>query len=1123
MTPRNPAPATFSPEPPLTVSPFPRINDAHYREWLDSAIDPGLIRLNLISLDGFAPFDYLLYADSLPRRNGGRVSDGILKRYAHIENGGWWCGTIDPVTREASLWGCFKPDTPRVDLEKRKPIKYEHPPKVPTEAFFLVPTREIVARIVRRSGSDIYRSWLDRFTAAIDDYLDRYSEALSVEERREFDRLREIVVGGKRTGIDRYLQKLQPALDPPGIGDFLQGADPGFWPWAVTIALPLTITEGAKKAGALMSAGYAAIALPGIWNGIRTPKDGDGNPVGESYPIPALEVFTAVPREYTFCFDREGRPATAEAVREAIGKTGHLLARAGGTVTVVRWTHPEKGVDDLIAARGRSAYETIYLARQSLEAYRLRELFDLGDRVNLTVDRRYLDVEIPDDAPFIALKSAKGTGKTELMAALVGKALAAGRPVLVIGHRVRLMTELSNRFGINYRLEALNDELGTLLGYALCIDSLHPGATPAFDASAWEGAFVIIDEVEQVLWHSLSSSTCRFQRVNILASLQGLLRTALSTGGRLCIADADLSRVSIDYLKRLIGFPVDPWIVQNVHVPVQGKRKLYSFDGNDASELLAALVEAIERGERVFVCTAAREMKYRFSTANLEIFLKERFPDRPLLRIDRDTVSEPDHPAAAAMEDLGRILANYPIVLASPTIETGVSITGDLFNSVWGIASGVQTVNAVCQSLERIRADIPRYLWARSYSPLRIGNGSTNVRSLLKSEHESYRSLAGQLSFFDSIVADDTTRPESLHAWSEYALKVNAEAVRYRAALLEKLEAEGYEIVPVEPTGRGEEIRERLDRNKDENYRRQVEAIVAAPNPDDERFRELVEKRGLTATERLGKRKGELCRRYLTEDITAGLVGLDDDGWYFKIRLHYYLTTGREFLTERDTRSLNRLAEECGGIVFKPDVNRTLLTSWVRAFELLDLTRYLDPNVERSESDLEELRERLLPYRFQIRSVFGITVSEEGSAVKLLGAFLDRLGLKMKCIGRLGSRDERQRYYRLISLDPDGRGEIFARWRERDATPAETSIAPPVSIAPEPVPSELADSVEDARQMLETAVGEPVELTRDVMDAIVAGFEGANKVGLSIWNALSARARDWIRDIAPEGFRWLTG
>jgi hypothetical protein len=74
-----------------------------------------------------------------------------------------------------------------------------------------------------------------------------------------------------------------------------------------------------------------------------------------------------------------------------------------------------------------------------------------------------------------------------------------------------------------------------------------------------------------------------------------------------------------------------------------------------------------------------------------------------------------------------------------------------------------------------------------------------------------------------------------------------------------------------------------------------------------------------------------------------------------------------------------------------------------------------------------------------------------------------------------------------------------------------------------PVPEELAESVEDARDMLEAAIGEPFGLTREVMDIIVSGFAGVKDAGRWVWKALSARARDWVRYLAPDGYKWLTG
>lgn len=63
----------------------------HWNEWLASAVDPGIIALNVISVSGNAAYDYLFYGQNVPRRNDGRLRDGVLKKYRHIEGLNWWC------------------------------------------------------------------------------------------------------------------------------------------------------------------------------------------------------------------------------------------------------------------------------------------------------------------------------------------------------------------------------------------------------------------------------------------------------------------------------------------------------------------------------------------------------------------------------------------------------------------------------------------------------------------------------------------------------------------------------------------------------------------------------------------------------------------------------------------------------------------------------------------------------------------------------------------------------------------------------------------------------------------------------------------------------------------------
>jgi hypothetical protein len=1090
------------------------IHSQHYQEWLDSGIAPSLIELNLKSLSGNAAAHYLFYSEQLPRRNSGRLSEGFLKRYDHIEDGGWWCGTVDPLTGESSLWGCFKPNSPRIDLEKRKPIKYEHPPKVATEIFFLKVSYRVGFKIARSLNKE-------------DEYKQRFfSRKYPGQEIPEKDPTREdqahpkILQGiwlcdedsrGRRTtetGLERYQGNSALELDKE---------DKGFWAWVLADpSIPLTITEGAKKAGSLLTAGYVAIALPGVWNGYRKNKDELGNKVGLPYLIPQLEAFAHGGREFNFGFDHDIKPTTVQSVREAITQTGNLLVQKGCQVNVIQWTYPEKGVDDLLRERGEICFAEIYKKRQSLEAFKLSELLDISPYVNETVNQRYLDIEVPKTSNLIAIRSPKGTGKTQLLSKITAEAINKGQPVLVIGHRIKLMTELAQRFGVNYRTEALTDPLGTLLGYALCIDSLHADAAPPFDPNAWENAIIIIDECEQVLWHLLNSSTCHHKRVSILENLKNLLQVSLATGGKLYISDADLSPISLNYFTKLVNFPPNLWVVNNNHNPNEGKRKLHTFLGNDPRQLLAELINAIQRGEKVFVCLSAQKLQYQWSTQNLERLLKDSFPDKSLLRIDRESVSEPNHPAVEAMEDLNTFLPRYDIVLASPTIETGVSITSQHFDSVWAIASGVQTVNAVAQAIERVREDVPRYIWARAYSSLRIGNGATNVRSLLKSQHESYQALAGQLSYFDSIVAQDQLQPETLICWSKYALLLNANSHRYRDAIVEKLTIDGYDVHLMENTLEGELVKELIAGNKESNYQALLNELIETPNPDEKTYTELMEKRSLTPTERLLKRKGELHRRYLLDNISEEIIRKDDQGWYYQIRLHYYLADGRQYLKERDLRTLSQLAEDNGSKVFKPDVNRILLTNKVRAFELLGLGQFLDTSHTWSKQDLEELHTKLLPFKFEIRSIFGLTVRENSSPIKILQNLLEQLGLRMTCIGRLGSRGDRQRMYQLKSLSPDGRDEIFRLWFERDTestSPLENNPIADVDTPPIPiekVPESFAEDVAQLQGLIISCLRGNNGLTSVVKAIIQEVFQAIPLIKQWLWSVLDKSSRIWL-------------
>lgn len=954
----------------------------HFQEWRQSAVDPDIIQANVTSLDGDAAIERLIYA--LPdseRRNDGRIRDKWLRKYRHVEQGGWWCSGIDLLAFEESEWGCFKPDCPRRDRKKGKPIKYEHPAQTQTELFALRVPERIWDKIAARYGVKRYLSPL----------------ALRLRDRQ------------------------QPV---------------SFWEWIIKHPeIPIFITEGAKKAGALLSAGFAAVALPGVFNGYRQRRGFDGQVAGLPRLIPQLEVLAKGERDIYFCFDRDEKPKTIANVNHAITKTAQLVSRLGCAPRVLSWNVSSKGVDDLVMALGREFLEQVVRDALSLETWQARQYGRLFYPPDLKLCLRYLVAPLPPSAQLIAVKSPKDTGKTEWLSQQVVQAIRNGQRVLVLVHRTQLGEALCQRFGIDYVTAMRNSPTRGVLGIGLCVDSLHPNSQAQFDPEDWHDAVVIIDEAEQVFWHLLNSNTCRKERVSILRNFKALIQNVLNSDeGKVFLSDADLSDIAIDYVRSLVGFPIRPHVIVNDWRPTSGKQ-VTVYEGSNPSSLVAALVEDIHRGGVPFVCCSAQKMKSNWGTYNLECYLKKRFPNKKILRIDSQTVSNPNHPACGCMNKLNEILPHYDVVLASPSVETGVSIDIQRhFTGVWGIAQGVQAADSVRQALARVREYVPRYLWAREqgFNGSRIGNGSTSIKSLLRSQHKLCRANIALLRESEFEDLDLDFQPESLKTWAKRAVAINHSMRCYRQTIVEGLKREGHQIIKAAEQLEAEqqEIQEELKATKNGNYERHCQEVSASNNPDDRSLELLKEKRSKTEAERNEERKGTLSRRYQIE-ITPEVVKRDDKGWYGQLQLHYYLTIGDQFLKARDTKVLRSQLDRGEGAIWKPDFNSRALSAQVKVLELFEIERFWVKDATFTSQKLAEWADFVKAHAWEVKAILGVTINHKDSPMAVAQLLLSKLGLKMPFLYKRGKRGEQQRVYGAPVID-DGRDEIFEKWQQRD-------------------------------------------------------------------------------------------
>ncbi|WP_341525963.1 plasmid replication protein, CyRepA1 family [Nostoc sp. UHCC 0302] len=996
----------------------------------NSGINLHLVQLNFRSLQGVSAYEYLLISELLPRTNTGMVKNAWLQRYTHIAEGGWWCSGLDPLNNwQIMEWGCFKPDKPRQNTNG-KSIKYEHPPSTPTRVFCL------------RTPLQVWQQVAQRYNLAIPNDI---------------------------------------SITPDGEAE-------GFWQWVIEQNIPLIICEGVKKAATLLTQGYAALAIPGITSGYRVVKDEFGK-VTRRQLIPDLAVFTHTKRSFYICFDFETQPKKIGAINNAISQLGCLFQQKNCPVKVIELPGVEKGVDEFIVAKGTNVFEKVYRQSINLEVYlaQTKPHTELTIPPALIVNRPYLG-EIPFPASgIVGVKSAKGTGKTTGLQTIVNQAKSRNQPVLLITHRILLGRFLCEKIGIQWGIDNNSKLLShstqpqrrplaptlpllrspTPNSVGLCIDSIWK-----LQPEDWHGAIVILDEVEQSLWHLLNSNTCKHKRVKILKLFQQLISTILASGGLVIAQDADLSDVSLEYLQALSGIKSMPWVVVNQWKPQQGWDVTF-YDSPNPTPLIHQLELDLLAGRKCYVTTDSRSGRYSCET--IERYLKERlqrlrqqFPKT--LLVSSHTTNTPGHAAVDFIAAINEKIPEYDSVFVTPSLGTGISIDVQHFDRVYGIFQGVIPDSEARQALARVRDNVPRIVWCAKRGIGLIGSGSTNYRSLSDWYQENQKENLALLSPLHKIDVDLPLVYDPIHlrTWAKFSARVNASICLYRQSMQDGLIADGHqvqirsnavhnniirdlrlaflatdsndlatrrrlvlEIVKVQKDWaqsrqKAKEIKRKIKEIKQQNQLAAANAVAKATDIDYVEYEQLLIKYSLTEEERNQINKYILRQRYGVE-VTPILKLQDDQGYYSQLLIHYYLTHQSEYFQIKDEQEWYQQLSWGEGKVFLPDLKTYTLK--VEALRALGMQQFLEPKREFAENDpdLILLKNVAIQHSKHIKRTLCINLvreQEQVSAIKILNRLLNLLGLKLKRVNEAYQIDE--------ETLGDGREKVFAVWYQRD-------------------------------------------------------------------------------------------
>lgn len=192
-------------------------------------------------------------------------------------------------------------------------------------------------------------------------------------------------IDGKTGKPIKYVSPSDTPLSPL----FLEVSDISYWSKLIKdIAAPIVITEGAKKAGALLSLDIACISLPGVATGGKAGR-----------LKPEVELFCRYGRSIYLAFDRD--ILKKAPVRQALHNLGRMVAEKGAMVYVLEWPNEHKGVDDWLATiddsdRGEQLRQKMTSAK-TLEEWRAAHDEGQGDSVDFDnacrLAKRYRRIE----------------------------------------------------------------------------------------------------------------------------------------------------------------------------------------------------------------------------------------------------------------------------------------------------------------------------------------------------------------------------------------------------------------------------------------------------------------------------------------------------------------------------------------------------------------------------------------------------------------------------------------------------------------------------------------------------------------------------------------------------------
>lgn len=830
--------------------------------------------------------------------------------------------------------------------------------------------------------------------------------------------------------------------------------DRSFWNWVARLPQAhITLTEGGKKALALLSQGEIAIALYGVNGGYRSTVKiaGEAIPLEKPEIISDLRRFTGSDRPWTLAFDQDTKRETRQKVDRALTKFGNLLAQTTHpntltprhspktptpftqTVRVATWsnTGDQKGIDDLIVSVGVSAWHQAKTNALPLLQWQL--LNSVSNRIQRKPDLSIGDQEfstIPltqlPTSGILAFNGGKGTGKTKAI-----KPLLADSLWLSLTPLQSLARHQADRFEGVFLNDG--DQVGDILlndgapaqGITLCLHSL-------LKVSSFDPDILVLDEYTSLLDCLLSSSLTNKNGARALLISEFIRR--VQTAKLIIVADADLTEEALKFLEDIRG--------ERAYL-IQSTRKAIPYDTHilDGSKHIA-LASLLERSSVL----DPSQLFYLNSDSKtfgqtLAKFLEEQ--GYKCLLINAETSG--GELQSQFIQSGGKMLPElirrgYKFIISSPSITQGFSIEHctESIDSFWGFYFGGSiTVEAIAQACDRIRdTRVSRFLHlapqGHAYSR---HSKATNPKEFLR-EFKSISTASARL-VRHQLTPDTIDQSDSID-WNGLNLKMfstiesqrNRGMKNLRESVIALLRHEGKNIVFDKPNVSQSDVQAVTAQLKAANQERETLRSIAIKNApiltEDQATVLINQKTAYSPEEIFSLERYHINLFYrLEQTLTPSDVLFDDHGrTRHQIKL-LEMVLHPDQAIDRTRRSLE--TSPATPQDWKTDAGKSYLLELSGAADFIRKLVYREIEDWRNEDIIaivSFMRENTIAFKI----AFGYSKLENIADQQIFGKILQTLGLKTK-------RFRRRHTYALEDKHLTCLTTILKRRQSKDPSP----------------------------------------------------------------------------------------